>query len=169
MAAYVGGDTAAFRGLFGRYYTLLLRSAQRRGISDDDAADIVQQTFLNLHRARHDFRGDSPLRPWIFTICRNLQREHLRRAGRRRERPLELDGIGDPAVGPLDLDGAGRRREVRLALHALPSSLRRVVELHWLDGRPFVEVAGLVGVSEGAARVRAHRGYERLRAALAGA
>ncbi len=57
---------------------------------------------------------------------------------------------------------------VREAIEALPDGQREVVAMHKLEGMPLAEVAERLGIREGAARVRAHRGYNRLRAALAG-
>jgi RNA polymerase sigma-70 factor (ECF subfamily) len=169
MAAYVAGDAAAFRALFDRYAIVLYRMVRRRLGSDDDARDLVQQTLLHMHRARNDFRRDSRLRPWLFTIAMNLVREHYRRQGRRREQPLEADL---PAIArarepqsPPGEDGE-RLARVRAALATLPEQQREVIELHWFEDSPYEEIARIVGASVAAVRVRAHRGYERLRKIL---
>jgi len=167
MAAYCAGDAQAFRALFDRYAPRLLRVMQRQVRSESDARDLVQQTFLQLHRARHDFRQDSNLRPWLFTIALNLKREYFRRRGRRPEAPLLLDGRSDPQTAAHDPVREERARQVREAIAALPSAQREVIELHWLEGLPFQEVAQIVGASLTAVKVRAHRGYERLRTELA--
>lgn len=163
MRAYVAGDEASFRLLFERYVPLLLRLARRRLDSDDHAREVVQQTFFQLHAARNDFREGAKVRPWIYTIAMNLVREHYRRRGRRRE--TELDPERSPAApaevrGPVE--SQQRAERLRAALAELPSSQREVVELHWLEEMPFAQVAEIVGASEGAVRVRAHRAYKRL-------
>jgi len=170
MAAYVGGDAAAFEVLFARYADILYRLVRRRVSGDDDARDLVQQTMLHLHRARHDFRRDSRLRPWLFTIAMNLVREYHRRRGRRREQLLERE---PQALEPGDQpDSARAVRErvtrVRAALDRLPEQQREVIELHWFEESPYDEIAAIVGASVAAVRVRAHRGYERLREILSG-
>jgi len=167
MAAYVAGEEAAFEALFRRYGPRLLRVIRRQVRSPEDASEIVQQTFLQLHRARHDFRVDATLRPWIFTIALNLKREYFRRRGRRPEAPLELDGRNDPSVPPYDPTRRERAEAVRRALAALPAGQREVIELHWLSELSFAEVADVVGASVSAVKVRAHRGYGRLRKSLA--
>jgi RNA polymerase sigma factor (sigma-70 family) len=167
MAAYVAGDRAAFDALFDRYGAVLYRLVRRRVGSDDDARDLVQQTLLQLHRARLDFRPGSRLRPWLFTIAMNLVREYYRRQGRRREQTLDRDPIVPDALEP---DGAQLTRErvasVRAALDLLPEQQREVIELHWFEESPYEEIATIVGASVAAVRVRAHRGYERLREIL---
>ena len=88
MAAYIAGDAAAFRELFARYSPVLYRMMLRDLRRPEEARDLVQQTFLHLHRARNDFDGRLRFRPWIFTIALNLKREHFRRVRRRPEAPL---------------------------------------------------------------------------------
>jgi RNA polymerase sigma factor (sigma-70 family) len=171
MAAYVAGDASAFRVLFERYAPQLFRLVRRRVASDDEARDLVQQTLLHMHRARHDFRADSRVRPWLFTIAVNLVREHYRKRGRRREQALEPDAPlpADSSAAP-DAHGESRERaaRVRAALSQLPDQQREVIELHWFEHSPYEEIATIVGASVAAVRVRAHRGYLRLRELLPG-
>src|SRR4051812_12481112 len=168
MAAYIDGDAAAFRTLFNRHAAVLYRLARRRLSSDADARDVVQQTLLQMHRARNDFRRGSRLRPWLFTIAMNLVREHYRRQRRRREQSLENTAdVREPVLEPEDSDGARERSaRVRAALATLPNNQREVIELHWFENSPYEEIAQIVGASVAAVRVRAHRGYERLREIL---
>ncbi|RLB54846.1 MAG: RNA polymerase sigma factor [Deltaproteobacteria bacterium] len=166
MAAYVAGNETAFAELFHRYGGRLLRVIRRQVRSEDDAREIVQQTFLHLHRARHDFRSGATLRPWIFTIALNLKREYFRRRGRRPEAPLDLDGRNDPSVPAYDPTRHERAQAVRAALASLPPGQREVIELHWFSELSFQEVAVVVGASVSAVKVRAHRGYGRLRKSL---
>lgn len=166
MAAYRAGDRGAFDALFARYAPRLRQMLNRRINRSDDVADLVQQTFLQLHRARADFREDAKLRPWLYTIALNLARQYFRRRGRRPEtglgehEPAERGRVGDP-------ERPAVARELRVALEALPAAQREVIELHWFAGLPFKEVAQVVGASESAVKVRAHRGYEKLRTRLA--
>jgi RNA polymerase sigma factor (sigma-70 family) len=167
MAAYVAGDQAAFEELFRRYAPALLRVIGRQLSSPGEAHDLVQQTFLQLHRARHDFKLGARLRPWVFTIALNLKREHFRRLRRRPEAPLELDGRNDPVGLPDSPERAENQRAVRRALDQLPADHREVIVLHWLEGLSFPEVSAIVGASVSAVKVRAHRGYVALRKLLA--
>jgi len=167
MRAYVAGDAAAFRVLFDRYGPILFRLGRRHLPTDDLARELVQQTFFRLHGARHDFRLDARLRPWVMTIAMNLVREHYRRARRRPIRDVEVDRHPAPAPERSPLETEERARLLAEALEALPASQREVIELHWFEELPFAEVATIVGSSEGAVRVRAHRAYTRLRELLA--
>ena len=166
MRAYVAGDASAFDTLFSRYAARLSRMLARQISRPADVSDLVQQTFLQLHRARRDFRPDARLRPWLYTIAVNLKRQYFRRRGRRPETGLgELDPAAVGAFGNPERSSVGI--ELRDALAQLPEGQRQVIELHWFEGLPFKDVAAVVGAGESAVKVRAHRGYGRLRTLLA--
>jgi RNA polymerase sigma-70 factor, ECF subfamily len=167
MAAYIAGDKAAFRELFQRYAPLLLRAMARDLRSPEEANDLVQQTFLHLHRSRLDFEPGRKLKPWIFTIALNLKREYFRRSKRRHETSLDDDRLAEPFEGPRGQERSDASRETASALRALPVEHREVIELHWFGGLSFAEVAEAVGSTVAAVKVRAHRGYVALRARLA--
>lgn len=166
MAAYSAGERAAFRELFERYAPLLQRTMARDLRSVEEANDLVQQTFLHLHRSRLDFEPGRKLKPWIFTIALNLKREFFRRSKRRHETSLEDDRVAEPFEGPRGQERSDASRETARALSGLSREQREVIELHWFGGLSFPEVAEAVGSTVAAVKVRAHRGYVALRARL---
>lgn len=168
MAAYVGGDRSAFAALFERHAPRIRRLMQRDLARGEDAHDLVQQTFLQLHRARHDFRAGAKLRPWLFTIALNLKRQHFRRLGRRPETSLEHEGVGEPVETRGGPEASARDAQLRAALSRLPEAQREVIVLHWFEGLTFREIAKMVGASQPAVKVRAHRGYTKLRQSMGG-
>jgi RNA polymerase sigma factor (sigma-70 family) len=164
LLRYREGDTAAFRELFERYAPILLRILGRELSPSSLAEDLVQQTFLQLHRARFDFDPTRRFRPWIFTIALNLKREHFRAA---RQRPhASSDDAAEVAVPPADHERVDVRQTITWALERIPGEQREVIELHWFEGLSFRDVAHCLGIGAVAAKVRAHRGYVRLRALL---
>ena len=166
MDAYVDGDDAAFRVLFERYAPILLRLTRRHLRDEELSREIVQQTFFRLHGARNDFRRGSKLRPWVMTIAMNLVREHWRRKKRRKMTDLEVDTQAAPEADYMPIELRQRSALLHGALDKLPVSQREVVELHWFQERPYAEIAEIVGTSEGAVRVRAHRAYTTLKQLL---
>lgn len=169
MARYADGDPRAFVLV---YETLapVVERCMRRWINDPALAeDLVQETFLRVHRARHRYRTGAPVGPWVVTIARRLSIDAHRRRGSNRvhlTREGAVPEVGVPPPEPVD-DVSALVTEVRDAIAGLPESLRSVVQMHKLEGRPMAEVAEALGINEGAARVRAHRGYKRLRDRLA--
>jgi RNA polymerase sigma factor (sigma-70 family) len=166
MAAYVAGDKGAFRTLFERHAPALERVMQRDLAEREEARDLVQQAFLQLHRARLDFDPKQRLKPWLYTIALNLKREHFRKRRRRPESP-DSDQADRQPTPPRGQEQTEARRSVTWALERIPTEQREVIELHWLAGLSFPELAESMGISVAAAKVRAHRGYLRLRELLA--
>lgn len=162
---WLDGEDEAFRAFFDRVAPVVYRIARKQGLGEPESSDVVQQTFLAVHRAKNDFRRDAPVRPWLFTIAYNVVRQHYRSRAARPEVALELDGYRDPVYIPEELEGESEFIIdcVRDAVARLPEGQRRVIELHWFDRLPFAQVAAMVGSTDAAARVRAHRGYEKLR------
>ena len=120
FARYAAGEAQAFQTLFARFAPLLTRVVRRRVFDAAQAQDLVQQTFLQVHRARFDFRVDGRLRPWVITICMNVVRQHFRRTRRAAELPLEEDGSWLPTVAPHDPVRAEAARQLHVALAQLP-------------------------------------------------
>lgn len=165
MAEYCAGGTAAFDELFTRYAPLVSRVMRRRLGSYADASEVVQQTFLQLHRARHDFEPGRKLRPWLMTIAYNLQREVHRVRSRRPEGPLDVEPAA-PSSQQHPMEKAARAARLRSAVEELPLGQRQVIELHWFEELGFPAVAEALGLTVSAVKVRAHRGYKALREAL---
>jgi RNA polymerase sigma factor (sigma-70 family) len=165
MAAYVAGDKGAFRALFERHAPALERVMLRDLAEREEARDLVQQAFLQLHRARLDFDPAQRLKPWLYTIAINLKREHFRRRKRRPER-LDTGEADRQPVAPRGQEHAEARRTLAWALERIPDDQREVIELHWLAGLSFPELSESIGISVAAAKVRAHRGYLKLRQLL---
>jgi RNA polymerase sigma-70 factor (ECF subfamily) len=164
MLAYVRGETTAFKELFARYAPKLTSLMLRELRAREEANDLVQQTFLQLHRARNDFDPAQRFKPWIYTIALNLKREHFRR---RRRRPEVLGDLADERAAPAGAHEALEAyRSLAWALAQIPEDNRSVIELHWFDGLSFAEIAKCLGIGAVAAKVRAHRGYQRLKKLL---
>jgi RNA polymerase sigma factor (sigma-70 family) len=165
MERFLQGDARAFDVLFGRHAPSVRRFVARMA-GPEAADDLTQATFLSLVRARDRFRRGSAFKPWLFAIAANAARDHLRR-----RRPEQLTDEGElPQVEaePPPSTDQGLERKVREAIDQLPAAQREAILLHRFEGLSFAEVAQAVGASESAVKVRAHRGYQRLRELLSG-
>jgi RNA polymerase sigma-70 factor, ECF subfamily len=177
MQRYVDGDAAAFRALYAgvapRLLGYLAKMTRDRAIADD----LLQQTFLKVHRARAAWvQGADPI-PWMYAIA---HRTFLDEA-RRKSRAIVGVGQGDD-LPEVAADFAGRApgtaaeegpdpervRTALAALAALPDAQREAVVLTKLEGKSIAEAAQIAGTTAGAMKVRAHRGYVALRRALGG-
>ena len=165
MSAYLAGDEHAFGELFRIYAPLLVRFFMRQGKRLSDAQDLTQDTFLQLHRARADFRAGEPLRPWLFTIARNRCHDHGRRSRRKPEAFCDVDSYEAPqqAHETQALIAVERRDALHDALAKLSQPERKLLDEHWFGERAFAEIAARDGVQSSTVRVRAYRACQRLR------
>jgi len=166
MSAYVQGDDRAFSALFRAYASPLFRFFVRQGKRPHDAQDLVQQTFLHVHRSRADYRLGDPLRPWLFTIARNVRHDHGRRQLRRPETFCDVDSYQANEPTSEALVHGERTRALALALERLPGEHRSLLNEHWFEDRSWIEIAKRDGLHAGILRVRAHRACAQLRGML---
>ena len=166
MDRYARGDESAFGELYDaiapRLYAFLLRQTR----SEAAAKDVLQQTMLKIHLARGSFEQGAAVLPWAYAIARRLWIDSTRRV--RREAPLDdtrEDEADDPA--PDEIAYAGELAE-RLAkeLAKLPENQRVAFQLVKQEELSIAEAAAVLGTTETAVKLRAHRAYQTLRAAL---
>jgi RNA polymerase sigma factor (sigma-70 family) len=169
MARFCRGDEVAFGVLYDRYAPQLETFLNRLVRDQTLAEDLLQTTFLSFVRARGRYVATAGLRAWIFSIAANAGRDALRRRGARREEALgpELGNVGDVGGPAAAMSDPPMARAIEEALRQLPEDQREAVLLHKMHGLSFPEVASALGTTVGAAKVRAHRGYQRLRLLLA--
>jgi RNA polymerase sigma-70 factor (ECF subfamily) len=175
MQRYCDGEAGAFRELYAlvapRLLGYLLKMARERALADD----LLQQTFLKVHRARAAYvRGADPV-PWIYSIAHRTFIDETRKHKRAVVRVGEDEALPEVAAA-ITGESEDRRDEVRGdpelvaaaldALAGLPPQQREAVVLTKLDGRTVAEAAEIAGTTVGAMKVRAHRGYEALRKLL---
>ncbi|RKR74368.1 RNA polymerase sigma factor [Frondihabitans australicus] len=172
MASHGGGRRArdAFRVLFDRHSSAVLRYAWGLAANRSDVDDLVQETFLVAWRRRSDIRvvAESAL-PWLLTTCRNASL-NLNRA-RLRSEAHEL--VEEPHNGPAsyrrrDHDEAQEQvKWVVAEIAALPDLDRRLCQLCLIEGRSYEEAAAFLDLTPASARKRIQRTRDRLRAARA--
>jgi RNA polymerase sigma-70 factor, ECF subfamily len=169
MSAYAAGDARAFEKLFARLaprvHGFFLRSFRDSAVADD----LLQVTFMKVHRARAQYRHDLRVLPWLFTVAARVRLDELRKRLRLPEDADEealaradeqLSRASEPAAADI-------AETVRAALDALPESQRTVIHLHRYEGMTFAEIAKILDTTPGAVKLRAFRGYEMLRTTLA--
>lgn len=160
MIAAQGGDAERYQRLLEELLPFV-RGIARGRLRDADAADDVsQEVLLRIHTARHTYRPERALLPWVRTITRNAVIDHARRRGRSREVALEHAGdLRDPRAEVQRSLSPGLER----ILGTLPDSQRQAVLLLKVEGLSVAEAAERAGVSSGAIKLRAHRAYRTLR------
>lgn len=165
MLRYREGDERAFRLLYDRHATWLIALMRRKGAAPHESLDLTQQTFIQLHGARHDYREDAPLRPWLYTIALNVYRQHLRVSKRQ---PLSaFHELEHTATNGCDIEERIVARDVAAkAAEQLSEEQREVVRLRMGEGLSHAEIAKRTGSTENAVKLRLHRSLQQLRGFL---
>jgi RNA polymerase sigma-70 factor, ECF subfamily len=165
MTAYQAGHLDAFEELYGLLAPPVRGFLASRPGMRVRAEDLTQETFLQLHRARHTYDAAYPVLPWALAVARNVWRMDRRTASRR----PNWDGAELPEVPvPADAEGYADRTAVRAALRQVAPGRREAVVAHHVWGWSFREIAARAGVRETAAKLRSSRGVAQLRALLRG-
>ena len=169
MMSYVEGCGDSFRELFNRYAPRLLRAARRKGLSDTECQDAVQQTFVHVHQGRFEFERSARVAPWIFTIGFNVMRDYGRRFSAQQRLKKAFDAERQVITfsnDETDTLFSVENDAVRNAVSSLNEEQREVIWLHYYEEMSFADIAKVLGCNPGAVRGRAHRGYEKLREML---
>ncbi len=164
------GDRAAFDELVRRTYVDTYTLAVRLTGNEEDARDVVQETYLRAWKSLKRFRGDAAFTTWLYRITANASFTLVDRRRRRRTSPIEdVPEQIDTRVEARTEDLVGATlglEELAASLDRLSPSLRSLVILKDVYGLSHEEIAEDLGISVSAAKVRLHRGRKRLREML---
>ena len=161
MASYQAGDFGAATVLIKRLSPQLHRFFVSQSASRADADDLLQETWLRIHKVRHTYRADEPVLPWFYAIARHVRVDHYRKTIRITAREQRLDEVPKIAAG---ISGESNRDDSLEALLApLPESQREVIEMLKVASMSLAEVARATSSSVGAVKQKAHRAYKKLR------
>lgn len=178
LARAQAGDVAAFEGLVERHRSRVFGLAQRMLNSPDDAAEVLQESFLSAYRNLANFRGDAQFGSWVYRIAANhaLMRLRHRKVVNQVETPLEepqfneRGSLVEQVSDFRDAEGDAIDKELRQAIDEAASRLgpeyREVFVLKDLEELSYEEIAELTGSTVPALKSRLHRARLSLRAAI---
>ena len=161
------GDHEAFEQLVRLTYHDTYTLAYRLTGNEEEARDVVQETYLRTYRSIGRFRGDAQFSTWLYRITANCAASVSARSARHRHAELgpdtpvlELRADHDPAQ---HVDATTLRARLEIAIAELPPRLRQVIVLRDVYELPHDQIAAELGISESAAKVRLHRARRMLR------
>lgn len=176
IARIQSGDKTACDECIALHSPALERLLLRLLGNQQDAEDVLQETFLNAFRAIDSFEGRSSLSTWLYRIAYNAAMMRLRRPSAPvvsvEETLNEMPGyvprqLFDWCCLPEEsFDSEEVQTELRQAIAAMPESLQTVFMLRELEGMSTEETAVTLDISTSAAKVRLHRARQWLRDAL---
>lgn len=155
------GDLEALEELYRAYESPVYNLGRRICGSEEDAEEVLQDTFLEVCRSIRKYRGEGSLWGWIRQVAVSKALMLLRRERRRRAAPLDQitlpRGVATPArepVGPIDLEAALRR---------LTPTARAVLWLHDVEGYTHEEIGEMMEKSASFSKSQLSRAHRRLR------
>jgi RNA polymerase sigma-70 factor (ECF subfamily) len=163
------GDMNAFDQLVYRYETKIYQYAYRLTQSNEDAADVVSETFVRMYTSLKNFRGDSQLSTWLYRVVSNVYFDFRKRERSHDHLPLEFpsdDGttemerqIEDPNAPDLDehVLQLERQRILMGAISRLPEYQRAMVVLFHVEDRSYEEIAQILNLPLGTVKSRLNR------------
>jgi RNA polymerase sigma-70 factor (ECF subfamily) len=153
-------------------YTL----AHRLTGSEGDAQDIMQDVYRRVQSGLHNFRGDAKVSTWLYRTTLNSASTFLGRRSRYRSEQyandFELDVVENTSDERLfsrfsspeeQAELRERQEKVAAAISRLPAGTQKAVTLRYIYDLSFQEVGKQLGISENAAKVRAHRGFHAIK------
>ena len=161
-ALFRATSTSAFDKLYRRHAASVYRYARAVLGNHADAEDVAQQTFLNAYRALAQGTKPRKAENWLFTIAHNEVRRHLRDS---RPRRLEVE-LGDEISHPESERSEPSVRDVLRGLQTLPPNQRSALVMREFEGRPYAEIAEIMGVTQTALETLIFRARRSLAEAL---
>jgi len=157
MVSYQAGDPVATTTLIHLISPSLHRYFLADAASRAHADDLLQETWLRIHRVRHTYRSGEPVRPWFYAIARHVRIDYYRKASRTTAREEQLT-----EAAPAESEQPSME-ELEALLAPLPASQREVIELLKVAGLSLEEVARATSSTVGSVKQRVHRAYKRIR------
>ena len=161
MSGYQQADEEAARALIEKVTPLLLRYFWAHAFHRRFAEDLLQDTWMRIHKARHTYRRGEPVLPWIFAIARHVGQDNYRRARRVEIREAQLDVLPETAASSSNVLRDVPDMDAILA--ELPASQREVIVMLKVSGMTIEEIARATSSSAGSVKQKAHRAYRKLR------
>ena len=167
-----GGNPAAFEVLYRRHRQHVYALCVRLLHDTTEAEDLAQETFMQVFRKMHTFRGDAAFSSWLYRLTTNCV---LMRFRRKNPISASLDDIvraqehgacAEIARPDLQLCGLPDRLNLQGAIDLLPGNCKAAFILHDVEGYKHREVATMLGCSVGGSKSQLHRARKRLRELL---
>jgi RNA polymerase sigma-70 factor, ECF subfamily len=165
MIRYQGGSLEAFQEIYAQLAPGVRRYLSHLAGGSEIAEDLLQETFLQMHRSRAAYNPKYAVRPWMFGLARNVFLMNRRAARQWAKVHESREDLPEIPVLP-EAERLGSQDEIRRCIANLGSDQAEALLLHHESGFSFEEIAGMLGISAAAARARASRGMADLRVAL---
>jgi RNA polymerase sigma-70 factor (ECF subfamily) len=163
MVGYQRGDASAARALIDQLSGKLHFFFSNQMGSRAQADDMLQETWLRIHRARHTYRPGEPVLAWVYAIARRVRVDNYRRRRRIERREAASDALDNMRAGARPVPNLPSFQEL---IAPLPESQREILVMLKVNGLSIEEIARATSSTVGAVKQKIHQAYDRLRAVL---
>ena len=157
------GDAAAFQTLIQQYMPRMLWFLRKLGLSDSDADDVLQESWLTVWTILGRLRDLRKFRPWLYRIVRNKEMQHIDRESSDDVSAGEMDLADEPAEQTL---WAKYQPYLNQAIEQLPVLCREIIALRFIEEMTYEELAETLNVPVGTVKSRLHKARGELRSIL---
>ncbi len=166
--AFRNGDEKAFTEIVFRYKHRLTRLAWSVVHNEDDAMDVVQESFIKVYRKLHSFQGTSKLYTWLYRIVMNHSIDYVRKrpaaiivpVDEMLREPASKDKSMRPDINLLNKE---LNKRIFEAVDELPEKQKKTVILREVEDLSYNEIAEIMGCSVGTVMSRLYYAREKLR------
>lgn len=160
---YITGDREAFDELVRKYQKRLYSMLYRMVGDPDDAADLLQKTFVKAFTKLRTFERRSSFKTWLYQIAINLAKNLYRDRSRVSQVSLDDTVVRRDPKTLNDLINRESRELLRGAMGSLPEKQRLTVMLRVQEGKKFEEIAEIMKCSVGTSKANYHHAVQKLK------
>ena len=163
MGRYQQADPEAPGALINALSPALLRFFRSQPGSREQADDLLQETWMRIHRVRHTYRPGEPVLPWVYAIARRVRVDGYRKTRRVTAHETAMEVLPE---APQIVERRSSPFDFETLIAALPEAQREVIIMLKVGGLTLEEAARATSSTVGAVKQKAHRAYEKLRTML---
>jgi RNA polymerase sigma factor (sigma-70 family) len=170
------GDERAFREIVETWQDMVFNTALGLVQQAEDAEDVAQEVFVQVHQSIHSFKGESKFSTWLYRITVSKSLDHLRKKKRKKRFAFMRGLLGEKnevLENPPDfnhpgvvMDNKEKAAELFKAISQLPENQRVVFSLHKVEGLSYQEIAEVMHITVPAVESLMHRAKLNLRKSL---
>ncbi|MGE0527891.1 MAG: RNA polymerase sigma factor [Bdellovibrionales bacterium] len=163
MTLYQSGDYSAFECLFKRHSGRVFQYLKGK-VPSETAKDLLQETFMKVHRSREQYQPQYPFLPWLFTVARNSLNDFFKSS----EQKVVRLGVESAALAATALEPNTSDYDLSAVLNSLPHVQRRAIELRYMNEWTFEKIAEEMKTTPDNSRQIVSRGIKKIRSLLNG-
>lgn len=164
MERYQSSDYLAFETLYRRHSGRILQYLTGK-VGSEMGQELLQDTFARIHKSRERYNTQFPFLPWVFTIVRNILRDHYKKAETQTiQKSISLESL--PIEARSELVGFSNLHQLEGFLKTLPETQQQALRLRYLNDWSFEKIAEHIETSPQNVRQLISRGLKKIRSSL---